>query len=761
MGAYLKTNNPDHLREYDLPNDTTLYDCFYESDGNPRNDNIYVADYSGSRGVSHTATSYTPQEEGYTTTAAGDNGGNTTYQVSVVSTDNNGNNTGAMQVTFNPENPDSLNKTIINIPGSGGWGECGVEGYNDGQYGNYALENNSDYTTINIDGCSSSQEIYDSTYRVSEQLQQEYGDPSAEHRYVITGASAGAKTTVDVATAIINGRGPDNHSPIDIMLLDGAGDCKEFVDNMNENPNTKQELINTGSVVYAYESTDPKIGGPDGPKNAINNLGPLAEEGMVIVEKDPEIGAYKAHSGGNSNEKMLSNGEADKVVNESFDPNNEVNKYRLILPDKDEHGDYKTEIITEKQLSAYSTFRKTIGTSEKVDYLGKLSGDDLDSGVVVIDPKTGEKSTVTTKMDQATMLEYNSIVDSANEIIGAINKTNFQDTTKSNYQFCPNSTTTFPESLNQANSVLFATSGNLINNITNDLMNIGRMLDSYATIDQDLTNEASALNGSLGGDGAGKEDTYIDPSKYIDTESLSKSIQGDPIQKGQAGKISASDISSMLQNGSLTGPLADSLYAEMDDARELKIAVDALLDNPKFESPDWALMKERLEKYSNSCEARVRAAEILEDAYIESLNLVANFLEPDEYLDDGEIGAYEEKKTNAEKLTAQLQAEVESLSQIKLVVESHYDPETKQYYETSNAGEYYAAQAKIAANEVQIEELAVNIAEYDRMLSKLNELASIMNRADEIMNNAIREVNGIYANDVNDMNPVHVSEYQS
>ena len=790
--GYRITQTPDQLKIVTLPNGSTLYDLLYNTGPNgeaiPKIGNTQAIEYVSEYGnayldVDTYKTTQSNPQSGYTP-IAGQTMNTTRYQVEVgVANDSSVRH---FNVTFDPTNTESLNKTLINFPGSGGWGAAGANGYGLGKYDQYCLQNDDGYVVINKSGSGGGSDVLQSIYDVSEQIQNSYGNANAGHRYVISGASAGAKTTVDMAEVIITNRGND-HTPIDIMLLDGAdgdyGACGRFVQKMSNNSVVRNEMINTGSIIYAYESADPNMGGMAGANNAIQNLGTLADQGMIIVEKDPSNGGYVYHAGMNSNELMLSNGESRKVVNESFSPTNESNHYNLVLPGKDSNGRYHTKVITEKQLSDYTTFRKAIGSQNKVDYLQRINNNNYSGAPqgqtreeTPTVPKSNTPSENQTKQEtqtkttqtnnnasageRRTSIDYNSIVDSSNEVIQCINQTTFRDTGKLNYQFCSESTASFPESINKANSFLFATSGNLLNNVTTDMKNIGTMLNSYAALDQDLSNEVESLFGPSGA--AGKAGSYdINTASYADTNSLLSSLSSDIIQNGQAGKVSVADIKGMLNGNQLGGIIGDSIRSERNDAAQLKASLEGLINNPNIDSPDWNAMKSRLEKYSSSCDDRIKSTEILENAYLESLKLVNDYIEPDDYLDDGEIPSYEDKKTTAENRVTELEAQNTELSQIKLIEYTGVDPETGEEYSYSNAAEYNAAQEQISQNLIEIESLNADITEYSRILDKLYGLPEMLNKANGIVDNAVNEVNQIYANGVNDLNPKEITPYQS
>ncbi len=785
MGNYVKTSSPDYLKEYVLEDGKSIYDIFYNENGSTKIENLAAADYKNEYGsIKHEIVTYDySNKEGYINTSANSIDSSTRYQIRLA-TMNKG-ETDTMTITFDPTKTETLNRTIINYPGSGGWKAHGVEGYGVGNFDQYSLENDNGYVTINMNGCGTNPEMCKGAYNAAELIQKSYGNVADNHRYVVTGASAGATSTVEMVNAIIQGRGDTDHSPIDIMLLDGAASCEGFIAEIENNTTVKNEMINSGSIIYAYESKDKDIGTKDGNIIAIDNLGQLAEKGMVIVEKDPRNGGYPDHTGMNSNELMISNGESKRIVNESFDSNNESNKYNLILPTKGSDGHYQTKEITERQLSAYSEYRKTMGSSEEIQYFKKLSENDLDI-ITLVQPNQieegSEKNQVTariiqkddnndsqlksntssnsTSQDNSTMIEYNAVVESANTIISSINETTFRDNTNLNYHFCQNTTADFPESLNQANAFLFATSGNLLNGISNDIKNIGNILESYALIDQELTNEAGLLNGGIIGDTKAK-DTSINNATYIDTNSLCTSLFGDQLKQGDVGKISASDISGMINGSELIGVIGNGLYSEYQDAKNLKESIEGLINNPNITSPEWKIMKERLNSYSDCCSARMKATEILEDAYLDSLIMVQDYMAPDEYLDDGEIGSYETKLATATAKVEQLEVENATLSAIELVEETVTDPETGQSYTISNASEYYAAQQKIAANTAQIESLNIDITEYNRMLDKLYGWATVLNKANQIVDDAINQVNRIYGSEVNAINSVNVTPYKA
>ena len=119
------------------------------------------------------------------------------------------------------------------------------------------------------------------------------------------------------------------------MLLDAKSDtnnnqtpCEPFVDYLLKRSDVKQDLIETGSVIYAYEGQDNKI--TKTPEQAIPALKKAAAEGLhVLMIVDPNL---KGHAGQDSPDMNITNGEVEKIF-AGFKMDSS-----LVLPDTEEYS---------------------------------------------------------------------------------------------------------------------------------------------------------------------------------------------------------------------------------------------------------------------------------------------------------------------------------------------------------------------------------------------------------------------------------------
>ena len=166
-------------------------------------------------------------------------------------------------------------------------------------------------------------------------------------------------------------------------------------------------------------------------------------------------------------------------------------------------------------------------------------------------------------------------------------------------------------------------------------------------------------------------------------------------------------------------------------------------------------------------EARKKACNTLKTAYVEASELIRNYINPDSYLDDGEIPEYVEKINNLTRDIDEAKARIESLQASNASLRN-VGPDCVTWHDEKgfectycDFSPVYAAQDQIAANNQTIAVLnaQINVATEARKvaqekLDKLNGFAEVQNKANNVIENALAEVESIYGGAVNNFTPV-------
>ena len=346
---------------------------------------------------------------------------------------------------------------------------------------------------------------------------------------------------------------------------------------------------------------------------------------------------------------------------------------------------------------------------------------------------------------------YSTAISGTNAIVSAINATTFPTETM---EF--KSTSSFLPALNDANKYFFGATETLLKNISNDTQNIENILKNYATIDAQLANNADGLNGSaLGGLSGFTNSIAIDKATIMTNYKNLAATFNNNYTKGKVGSVQMSDINSIYSGGKLSGVIGSGLDAEITSATNLKSQINDLIANNAISAPSWELVKDRLADYSDLCDLRIKSAQMLEQAYADALKLIKDYVDPDEYLDDGEIPEYEAKIAKDEAEVKQLEQENAELAQVQCVPNTCSDGTT---YCGEDCSARDAAQAKIKQNEAKIEALNAEITKFKAFVEKLEGLAAIMNQANEIVQNAIAQMEDMYGKKVDEISPVNIQE---
>ena len=353
-------------------------------------------------------------------------------------------------------------------------------------------------------------------------------------------------------------------------------------------------------------------------------------------------------------------------------------------------------------------------------------------------------------------VSYDGVVGAVNDIVASINSTEFP-VGSTDYK----STSALLPSISNANNYFFQATETLLKGLSNDTQNIEQMLKNYATIDSQLANSAYNLNGqnlSLADIASGNYGNNIAIDKATIAASY-KNLLGafsNNYSEGKVGSIQMSDINSIFSGGKLGGSIGSALENEISAAKGLQGKIDNLISSTSINAPSWDLIKNRLADYSSLCDLRAKSAGELQDAYEEALKLVHDYVEPDEYLDDGEIPEYEAKIAADKKEVARLEAQNAELDKVECVPLPCDEKTGGGCGMDCSARD--AAQAQIAANNIEINRLNEEIAKFEAFVAKLKGLADIMNRANDMITNAINKIESEYMSKIDEMNPVELDE---
>ncbi len=351
---------------------------------------------------------------------------------------------------------------------------------------------------------------------------------------------------------------------------------------------------------------------------------------------------------------------------------------------------------------------------------------------------------------------YSAVISGTNAIVSAINSTTFPTETMSF-----KSTSKFLPSINEANKHFFGATEKLLNNISNDTKNIETILKNYSAIDSQLANSANTVNGTALGSllsGNYSNNIAIDKAAIMSSYKSLASAFDNKYSSGKVGSIQMSDISSIYSGGKLTGAIGAGLDNEINSATSLKSQINNLITSNAISAPSWELVKNRLGDYSELCDLRIKSAQLLEEAYQDALKMIKEYVDPDEYLDDGEIPEYEEKIAKDEKEVSELEAENASLAQVQCETITCDDGKGNQTSCGEDCSKRDAAQAKIKENNARIETLNAEITKFKAFVEKLKGLADIMTKANDKIQTAVGEIEKMYGSKIDEISPVNVEE---
>ena len=346
--------------------------------------------------------------------------------------------------------------------------------------------------------------------------------------------------------------------------------------------------------------------------------------------------------------------------------------------------------------------------------------------------------------DSTIASSISTVMDAMNGISGAIKNSSVQKVTNE----CTSSTT-IPNAFFDSQNYLMGVNATLSDNIGKETSVIANLAQAFYNLDVKMSEATQGLNGSINGSQVDSllnqilsTDIKIPAASFsLATSSLENVVQG------QAGKLCKSDIESMLSNGKLIGPLANNFEADNKDTHNLlnniKSFQDTIAANSLLQGDIWKQVNSKLDGYNDLLNMRIESNDKLEAAYEKALNLLNDYMEGYDELDDSRIDEYKTEVVNLKQENVDLQGKIDEMRE-ECTVDSDSGEETCVMIHCYNESERAEFHETIVQNTAKIEEL-------NRLIDKLEGLAEVMNQAANIVNNAVSEIKNDYESKVSDL----------
>ena len=657
---------------------------------------------------------------------------NGTVQVTFNVVETNKNNQ-TLTVTYNPNDKSSMENVLTMIVGSGGYQDVGTD--LDGN----ALNQGLDHITVTYgdaysENGNTNQAVVDILGTIADKYDVNY------ENIVTAGASAGAKNTP--ALSVLCQDLTDN--PVNIMLIDAEGDAGPFFDSLRKHPDLLAAIVEDGGTIYAYEADKFRKDGGSNVNGAKTNLAKVADLGANVILVENKNGNFHMAPYGIS----VKGGEVYNIFNdfnqelivritsntEDYTSNKCFENYNQFVDDNVYEYYYNGE-WHKTSTQAINKYQNSLYKDVRSEYYGLSQLSD-------ISVTNNNVKNLSYSPDAPISIEFKSGVNGTNGIINAIRKTSFINDGVG-YQLCE-STTSFPDSLNNSNAFLFGITGNLLGNLASETASIENILRNYSYMDMDLARQAEELGNGFDQLIATNLSFTKTPVVEMDPKYLELFPTNIPV--GHAGKINVSDLERMLGDDGVTGIIGQGLQGEISDAENLKATIELLINDPTINGPGWGKVQEHLREYEGYCDLRIQAANILAEAYENSLTLVKEYMYPDTELDDSKLHSLYEKIDAIELKITKLSALVNKCVEVTHTI---YRANGKKSYYTEKTYPYKHYAKNIAAYEEQLEEL-------NKSVQKLEGLPKVINNANKIIQDAIIEVNLLYNAPVSQIKPMQV-----
>ena len=373
--------------------------------------------------------------------------------------------------------------------------------------------------------------------------------------------------------------------------------------------------------------------------------------------------------------------------------------------------------------------------------LGKISDyqyydpNSYKSSAYKLDTSAGNNSTLAS--------DLSLVMDGMNELSGIVKDSNLTKVGNN----CT-STTAIPAAIFDTQNYLMGVHSTLSDNIGKETAVIANVAQAVYNLDAKLAQSTNGINGQVSAEKVNATlDQILNTDITIPYTSFSSPVDIKKATQGNAGKISKSDIASMLSGGKLTGPVADSLTNDTQDAKKamdsIKSFQNNIASNTSLQGDIWKEVNAKLDNYNSLLDKRIQSNEKMQEAYEKALKLIEDYMGDYDELDDSKIPELKAKVTELKSEIESLQAKIDEMKEV-----CDTDSEGKssnchmEHVYSDSARAEFAEQIK--KNEELIEEL-------NKEIEKLEGLWEVINQAADIINGAIEEVKGDYAKGVQDV----------
>ena len=310
------------------------------------------------------------------------------------------------------------------------------------------------------------------------------------------------------------------------------------------------------------------------------------------------------------------------------------------------------------------------------------------------------------------------------------------------------SSTSVPNDFSKVQNSLFGISGDLNRALYKETGIIARIAQVFCDMDTERSAAAESLNN--GTESNFNESKYIDILNNLVSVDITSNITFDnfmfkpeEIVIGNSGRLYASDIDAMLSGNSLIGPLGENIKNERINAKNTKNEIDNMISTISFGSNFsgnvWTSVCDRLAKYGELMNTRIKSADILETAFVKALILLKNYMGDYEELDDSKLP---ELKESVNKLKIDITDANNIINATHLV---DYKKTNEDGTETTYQIRQYMYSAETRRNTISFLRKAEKaLIQIEELILKLEGLPIVIAQAQQIINDALVEVYSTY-----------------
>lgn len=330
-----------------------------------------------------------------------------------------------------------------------------------------------------------------------------------------------------------------------------------------------------------------------------------------------------------------------------------------------------------------------------------------------------------------------NVIDGINEICDGMNKsTALLSPSSQSFE----STTSIPGSISSAQNVYLGMSSDLLSSLNKELDLIQSIAQTYYDMDNSLASSASSLSGGVSSN-INSQLLSIANSDITSSITFNKSFYFDMLSTGKSGKVVKSELEALVSGGSLSGVLHENFESERKSANDIKTAISNFTSNigSSLQGEAWNKVKEKLFEYNSLMDKRIDSAEKLELAITEAINLILQYMEDYDELDDTK---FQELKDEIELIKRNINKCEEIYNATHEVKTKDDKGKEKKYTEYT-----YSVDARNQAKKY-IQEANEKLELINKELVKLEGLSEIINQAQDIINQALNEIYSSYGVDV-------------